>query len=147
MDRVARWEERLVAEAGNLQRREETHKVSHERERDIRTPLGALPARTHDIIQNLREDHTDDQSAVQQASTLFRSEFGTNHSTYMYYTDLFLASIFHVSLKVREREIAEFDANQQAAGTLNPMRDKNEGMHTPGGEGKAPVTTACLECS
>lgn len=42
MDRVGRWEERLVAEAANLQRREETHKVSREQERESATHT-ALP--------------------------------------------------------------------------------------------------------
>ena len=46
--------------------------------------------------------------------------------------------------KARERELATFDENRQAVGTLNPMRDKNEGTYR-GEEGTTPVTTACPE--
>ena len=46
--------------------------------------------------------------------------------------------------KVRERDIATFDANQRVAGMLNPMRDKNEGTYRGRG-GTTPVTTAFPE--
>ena len=46
--------------------------------------------------------------------------------------------------KARERELASFDENRRAVGTLNPMRVKNEGTYR-GGKGTAPLTTACQE--
>ena len=46
--------------------------------------------------------------------------------------------------KARQRELATFDENRRAVGMLNPLRDENEGTY-PGGEGMAPVTTACPE--
>ena len=46
--------------------------------------------------------------------------------------------------RARARELATFDKRRRAVGMPNPMRDKNEGT-SPGGEGTAPVTTACPE--
>ena len=49
------------------------------------------------------------------------------------------------SRNARERELAKFDENRRAMGVLNSLLDKNEGMFSPGGERKTPVTTACPE--
>lgn len=47
--------------------------------------------------------------------------------------------------KVRERQLAKFDANRRPLGTASPMRGKIEGTHGGGGKWMAPAVTRVVQ--